>query len=198
VLVSVILLVLSGAPALADDAEATQDGLTIENARAVYFPSERVDIRYSNCAPLAITRLELRTARNGGVALANYPAPFVNVAGSVRASVILPDNLPRGEAFLVLSCASATGPLVRASASLVLDLPSAAVAGSTAAVYVPVLYPVQPTEATEDLAVTGISVLPIAAGFTLALVLAGGALVFTRRRGGPQWSPAGMPMSGPR
>ena len=192
------LLAFAGSPVAANGADIKDDELIIENTRAVYFPSERVDLQYSQCAPRATTRLELRTARTDGLALAVYPSPQVNVAGSVRASVILPDAVPRGEAFLILSCATAAGPVVQASASLLMDLPTAAVTGNREVIYIPVLLPNQPEAATEDLAVTGLSVLPIAVGVSFAVVLAAGALVFTRRRGGPQWSPSGMPMNGPR
>jgi hypothetical protein len=195
---AVALFAFGGSPVAANGADIKDDELIIENTRAVYFPSERVDLQYSQCAPRTTTRLELRSARTDGLVLAVYPSPQVNVAGSVRASVILPDAIRRGEAFLILSCATAAGPLVQASASLLIDLPTAAVASSREVIYLPVLLPNQPEAATEDLAVTGLSVLPIAVGVMFAVVLAGGVLVITRRRGGPQWSPSGMPMNGPR
>jgi hypothetical protein len=195
---AVALLTFGGSPVAANGADIKDDELIIENVRPVYFPSERVDLQYSECAPRTTTRLELRSARTDGLALAVYPSPQVNVAGSVRASVLLPDDVPRGEAFLILSCATAAGPVVQASASLLMDLPTAAVTGNREVIYIPVLLPNQPAAATEDLAVTGLSVVPIAVGVLFAVVLAGGVLVFTRRRGGPQWSPSGMPMNGPR
>jgi hypothetical protein len=197
-LAAVALLAFAGSPVSANGADIKDDELIIENSRAVYFPSERVDLQYSQCAPRATTSLELRTARTDGLALAVYPSPQVNVAGSVRASVILPDTVPRGEAFLILSCVTAAGPVVQASASLLMDVPTAAVTGTREVIYIPVLLPNQPAAVTEDLAVTGISVVPIGVTLMFAVVLAGGVLMITRRRGGPQWSPGGMPMNGPR
>lgn len=194
---AVALFAFGGSPVAAHGADSKHDELIIENVLPVYFPSERVDLQYSGCAPRTTTRLELRTARTGGLALAVYPSPQVNVAGNVRASVLLPNDMRRGEAFLILSCATPAGPVVQASASLLMDLPTAAVMGSRDVIYIPVLLPNQRAAATEDLAVTGLSVVPIAVGVIFAVVLAGGALVFTRRRGAPQWSPAGMPMNGP-
>lgn len=192
------LLAFGGSPVAAHGADSQHDELIIENLLPVYFPSERVDLQYSGCAPRTTTRLELRTARTGGLALAVYPSPQVNVAGNVRASVLLPNDMRRGEAFLILSCATVTGQVVLASASLLLDIPTAAVTSDREVVYIPVLLPNQTDAPIEDLAVTGLSVGPIAVGVMFAVVLAGGLLVFTRRRGAPQWSPGGMPMNGPR
>jgi hypothetical protein len=175
-----------------------QDDLVIENAQVVYFPGERVDLRYSGCAPLSMTRLELQSARRAGLAVAVYPSPLANVAGSVRTSVMLPADLATGDSFLLLSCARADGQLVQAAAVLPIDQPTAAARQARQVLYVPVVVPSPQDESGEDLAVTGVSVLPVAVASIFALVLTAGVLVITRRRGGPQWSPAGMPMNGPR
>jgi hypothetical protein len=191
-------LLMGTGPAAAAGGTLFQDDLIIENAQVVYFPGERIDLRYSGCAPLSMTRLELQSARRAGLAVAVYPSPSANVAGSVRASVMLPADLARGNSFLLLSCARADGQLVQAAAVLPIDQPTAAARQARQVLYVPVVVPWPQDGSGQDLAVTGVNVLPVAVASIVVLVLTAGVLVITRRRGEPQWSPAGMPMNGPR
>ena len=203
VVLGIAVIVGVGPAVSAQDAPPVPDRMIIENPQAVYVPNERVDLLYAGCAPRAVTRLELRTTPVGGLVLAEYPSPPVNLAGTMRASVLLPSVLPRGEAVFSLTCASESGPLVQAVAPVRLDVATVlldvAPTGTPVSVYSPVLLPGAPgSVVTEDLAITGVGAVPVAAGAGAALFLTAGMLWLTRRRGGPRWSPAGMPLNGPR
>ncbi|MEI7881951.1 MAG: hypothetical protein WCI32_00230 [Actinomycetota bacterium] len=180
-------------------AHAVDDQLIVQNQKPAYMAYDRIEFSYGGCATSGATRLELRAdSPTTGNIISAYPAPAVNAAGYVRAAVLLPDTIQRGNYYLVFQCLSPTSVVLSASAvikveavSLNAATPSVPAVPTTTASGVATLTPKAPVVADKVLAKTGIDAI-IVFPVLLAVALIGLiAVKFARKPAVPTWSASG-------
>jgi hypothetical protein len=180
-------------------AHAADDQLIIQSQKPAYMSYDRIEFSYGGCATTGATRLELRAdSPTTGNIISAYPAPAVNAAGYVRAAVLLPDTIQRGNYYLVFQCLSPTSVVLSASAvikveavSLNAATPSVPAVPTTTASGVATLTPKAPVVADKVLAKTGIDAI-IVFPVLLAVALIGLiAVKFARKPAVPTWSASG-------
>ena len=180
-------------------AHAADDQLVIPGQKAAYAPYDRIEFSYGGCATSGSTRLELRAdSPTTGNIISAYPAPAVNAAGYVRAAVLLPDTIQRGNYYLVFQCLSPTSAVLSASAAIKVEGVSLNVATpSVSTVLVPTasgvatLTPQAPVVADKALAKTGVDAI-ILFPVLLAIAMIGLiAVKFARKPATATWTAAG-------
>lgn len=180
-------------------AHAADDQLIIQGQKAAYMAYDRIEFSYGGCATSGSTRLELRAdSPTTGNIISAYPAPAVNAAGYVRAAVLLPDTIQRGNYYLVFQCLSPTSAVLSASATIKVEAvslsataPSVPVVPATTASGVATLTPQAPVATDTVLAKTGIDAI-ILFPVLLAIAMIGLiAVKFARKPAAVTWSASG-------
>jgi hypothetical protein len=180
-------------------AHAADDQLVITGQKAAYAPYDRIEFSYGGCATAGSTRLELRAdSPTSGNIISAYAAPPVNSAGYVRAAVLLPDTIQRGNYYLVFQCLSPSSAALSASAVIKVEAvslnsatPSEATVAAPNAVDVATLTPKAPVVADKALAKTGVDAI-IAFPVLLAIALIGLiAVKFARKPAVATWTASG-------
>jgi len=190
----VAILVLTPAGARAAD-----DQLIIPGQKAAYVAYDRIEFSYGGCATTGATRLELRADNpTSGNIISAYPAPAINAAGYVRAAVLLPQTIQRGNYFIVFQCLSPTSAVLSASAMIKVEGVSLSPAASVAPVVpaatasdVATLKPKAPVAVDTALAKTGIDAI-ILLPILLAIAMIGLiAVKYSRKPAASAWSASG-------
>ena len=180
-------------------AHAADDQLIIQGQKAAYMAYDRIEFSYGGCATAGSTRLELRAdSPTTGNIISAYPAPAVNAAGYVRAAVLLPDTIQRGNYYLVFQCLSPTSAVLSASAvikveavSLNAATPTVPTVPTPTASGVATLTPQAPVVADKVLAKTGVDAI-ILFPVLLAIAMIGLiAVKFARKPAAVTWSASG-------
>jgi len=180
-------------------AHAADDQLIIQGQKAAYMAYDRIEFSYGGCATAGSTRLELRAdSPTTGNIISAYPAPAVNAAGYVRAAVLLPDTIQRGNYYLVFQCLSPTSAVLSASAVIKVEAVSLNAATPTVptvltptASGVATLTPQAPVVADKVLAKTGVDAI-ILFPVLLAIAMIGLiAVKFARKPAAVTWSASG-------
>jgi len=180
-------------------AHAADDQLVIQGQKSAYMAYDRIEFSYGGCATAGSTRLELRAdSPTTGNIISAYPAPAVNAAGYVRAAVLLPDTIQRGNYYLVFQCLSPTSAALSASAvikveaiSLNAATPSVPTVPAPTASGVATLTPQAPVVADKVLAKTGVDAI-ILFPVLIAVALIGLiAVKFARKPAAVTWSASG-------
>jgi hypothetical protein len=180
-------------------AHAADDQLVIQGQKAAYAPYDRIEFSYGGCATAGSTRLELRAdSPTTGNIISAYPAPAVNAAGYVRAAVLLPDTIQRGNYYLVFQCLSPTSAVLSASAvikveavSLNAATPAVPDVPATTASGVATLTPQAPVVADKVLAKTGVDAIILFPVLFAIAMIGLIAVKFARKPAAVTWSASG-------
>ena len=195
-IISAVIAMLVLTPA---GAHAADDQLIIQGQKAAYMAYDRIEFSYGGCATSGSTRLELRAdSPTTGNIISAYPAPAVNAAGYVRAAVLLPDTIQRGNYYLVFQCLSPTSAVLSASAAIKVEgvslnvaTPSVPTVPAPTASGVATLTPQAPVVADKVLAKTGVDAI-ILFPVLLAIAMIGLiAVKFARKPAVATWTAAG-------
>ncbi len=180
-------------------AHAADDQLVIQGQKAAYAAYDRIEFSYGGCATAGSTRLELRAdSPTTGNIISAYPAPAVNAAGYVRAAILLPDTIQRGNYYLVFQCLSPTSAVLSASTvikveavSLNAATPAVPDVPATTASGVATLTPQAPVVADKVLAKTGIDAIILFPVLFAIAMIGLIAVKFARKPAAVTWSASG-------
>jgi len=180
-------------------AHAASEQLVIQSQKAAYVAYDRIEFSYGGCATAGSTRLELRAdSPTTGNIISAYPAPAVNAAGYVRAAVLLPDTIQRGNYYLVFQCLSPTSAVLSASAVIKVEAvsfnaatPAVPEVPATTASGVATLTPQAPVVTDKVLAKTGVDAIilfPVLFAIALIGLI---AVKFARKPAVQTWTASG-------
>jgi hypothetical protein len=180
-------------------AHAADDQLVIQNQKPAYVAYDRIEFSYGGCSPSGSTRLELRADNPAsGNIISAYAAPPVNSAGYVRAAVLLPDTIQRGNYYLAFQCLSPTSVALSASAVIKVEAislnsatPSEATVAAPNAVDVATLTPKAPVVADKALAKTGIDAIIVFPALLAVALIGLIAVKFARKPAVATWTASG-------